>query len=787
MLAVIDSFGLKQHVTGATDRNGHTLDLVISRSDDMLILSSKATDLGFPDHYPVFTHMSLSKPTLPTKCVTYWKLKNITANELDTAIQSTSICSTTLADRTLDELTTLYDTSLSAVINGLAPLRTRSITIRPEAKWYNEETRAAKQQRRQAERRWRKSGLTVHRDIYIEQKQRVNTIITEAKASYYKEAIQDHKGDTKQLFKFINNLLGKTNGSPLPSEKTNMEVADMFSDFFIEKIFRIQESIPDTPYHTEPPAVNVTSPLSDFHPVSEEEVIKIIKTCANKSCDLDPLPTSVLKQGLKHLGPIITAIINKSLCTGTFPTTYKQALVTPLLKKASLDPDECKNYRPVSNLGFISKVLEKVVAAQLNQHLQENGLQEPLQSAYRQGHSCETALLKVHNDIVRALGEKKVVLLVLLDLSAAFDTVNHHYLLDTLSHLGICDTALQWFSSYLIGRQQRINIKGTLSDSKTLSCGVPQGSVLGPVLFTVYTSTLGQLIRKYLPRYHLYADDTQLYIHARPDQLHTVVKSMEMCIAQVQAWMCGHHLKMNESKTEFLVISSRQAACKIQTPTLNIGGHTIVPTNSARNIGVIMDSQASMEAHVNNICKKAYGQLHNICKIKRYIDRDSLECIIHAFVTTKLDFCNSVLCGIGQSLTVRLQRVQNTAARILTGHRRCDHITPVLFSLHWLPIEQRIKFKILIMVYKSINAMAPVYLQELVKLYQPPRRLRSADHHLLEVPFSRSTKATSQAFSIVGPSLWNKIPLDIRSAWSLTVFKSKLKTYLFTSYYEQSI
>ena len=282
----------------------------------------------------------------------------------------------------------------------------------------------------------------------------------------------------------------------------------------------------------------------------------------------------------------------------------------------------------------------------------------------------------------------------------------------------------------------------------------------------------------------MYADDTQLYVSARPDQLGTVITQLEKCLSQVQAWMCGHHLKMNESKTEFLLISSKQLAHKFNTPTLTIGDHAITPTLTARNIGVIMDSHATMEAHVNSVCKSAYQQLFNIRKLKRYLDKDSLECIVHAFVTTKLDFCNSVLCGIGSSLISKLQRVQNSAARILTGKKKFDHITPVLKSLHWLPIQQRIHFKVLVMVYKAVNNTAPTYIRELVQLRQSPRMLRSSDQLLLNIPFSRSSRACHQAFSIAGPVLWNSIPVDIRLASSLSVFKSKLKTYLFSIGYQ---
>ena len=327
-----------------------------------------------------------------------------------------------------------------------------------------------------------------------------------------------------------------------------------------------------------------------------------------------------MKMVLYELLPIITAIINKSLNTGTFPGRYKLALVSPLLKKQTLDPDVCKNYRPVSNLAFLSKVLEKVVASQLDDHLTVNNLQEPHQSAYRRGHSTETVLLSLHNDVIKAIGEQKIVLLVMLDLSAAFDTVSHECLLSTLKELGVCDTVLQWFESYLSGREQKINIKGTYSDVKELSCGVPQGSVLGPILFNIYTSSLGRMLRQLCPQYHMYADDSSLYLSIKPNQLSNATNQIAHCVSLVQKWMCKFHLKMNEDKTEFIMISSRQMSRRITPIPLLIGSEQIIPSSSVRNLGVIIDKFASMEDYISNICRSAYLQLRNISKLKKYLD-----------------------------------------------------------------------------------------------------------------------------------------------------------------------
>ena len=187
-----------------------------------------------------------------------------------------------------------------------------------------------------------------------------------------------------------------------------------------------------------------------------------------------------------------------------------------------------------------------------------------------------------------------------------------------------------------------------------------------------------------------------------------------------------------------------------------------------------------MEAHVNNICKTAFFQLHSIRKLRRCMDQSSLETIVHAFITSRLDYCNSVLCGLPGALCNKLQRVQNVAARILTGTPRHAHITPVLESLHWLPVHRRVEFKVLLLIYKALkNPAAPVYLKDLIKQYAPSRSLRSSDTDLIHVPFTSSSMVLSRAFHVAGPRLWNSLPRAIRAAQSTKQFKAKLKTHLF--------
>ena len=309
---------------------------------------------------------------------------------------------------------------------------------------------------------------------------------------------------------------------------------------------------------------------------------------ASTSCDLDPIPTNILKALLDILLKPITTIINLSLESGTFPLSFKEAHVTPLLKKSNLPVNNLKNYRPVSNLSFISKIIEKVVSNCLQAHINSNKLINPMQSAYRKFHSTETALFRVHNDISVSLDKGHVTALTLLDLSAAFDTIDHNTLTNRLAEwYGVFGMALAWFKSYLCGRHQKIKIDKYFSDSSLLEHGVPQGSVLGPLLFSLYTAPLSTIISSYALSHHLYADDTQIYISLTGDTATESLKMLQSCIIGVSAWMAQSKLKLNSSKTEFLLIGSKSQRGKfINLFLFAVLDNEMNPADSARNLGV---------------------------------------------------------------------------------------------------------------------------------------------------------------------------------------------------------
>ena len=392
------------------------------------------------------------------------------------------------------------------------------------------------------------------------------------------------------------------------------------------------------------------------------------------------MPTWIVKQCLDELVPIFTHIVNHSLCSGSFPATFKIAEVIPLIKKSTLDPELLNtcSYRSVSNLKFLSKVTEKAAIKQLQNYLGENKLYPELQSAYRKDHSCETALLRVMNDLLLTVDDRKDAVLVLLDLSAAFDTIDHDVLTQWLTFkYGVCETALNWFDSYIRGRKQVIRIAETKSESHDLLTGVPQGSVAGPQIFTLYASPIEDIVNKHQVSGMYYADDSQLYLSLDPNDFSPSVNKLETCIKEIKDWTRQNKLALNDGKTEIIHIKSRFSKTNA-LDSLTIGDSCVSTTKQAKNLGVIIDHSLSLEPHVNNICRLASHALRTIGRIRKYLDRDSTEKLVHAFISSRLDSNNSILYGLPQYQINKLQRIQNAAARLVTLTKKHEHITPIL-------------------------------------------------------------------------------------------------------------
>ena len=377
--------------------------------------------------------------------------------------------------------------------------------------------------------------------------------------------------------------------------------------------------------------------------------------------------------------------------------------------------------------------------------------------------------------------------LFLLDLSAAFDSIDYDVLCDVLQcHLGICGTALDLLRSFLHGRSQSVIIDGIQSELKQLTCGVPQGSVLGPIEFCLYMLPLGTILKYHEVQYHIYADDTQIYMSFKLNDPQCAIDNINKSISDLRTWMITNRLKINDSKTEFLIIRSPfSKVASLQDFTISVGGSSICCSETARNLGVIFDSAMNLESHIAHVCKIAYMNLRNIRKIRNVLTDQSASQLIHALISSRIDYCNSILYGMSDSVISDLQHIQNTAARILA---KCGnsfiHSKIILKKLHWLPIKQRIVYKILITTYKAYHSIAPKYICDLITRREYKRELRTNDQMNLVVPFVKRKHFGERSFSYAAPREWNNLELSIRKSESLESFKKKITTYLFEAAYK---
>ena len=217
--------------------------------------------------------------------------------------------------------------------------------------------------------------------------------------------------------------------------------------------------------------------------------------------------------------------------------------------------------------------------------------------------------------------------------------------------------------------------------------------------------------------------------------------------------------------------------------SFNVNGFNVAPSTSVRSLGVTLDRHLQMSEHVNSLCKSAFFSLKNISKIRKFLNHENTERLVHAFISSKIDYCNSILYGLPGEELDKIQRVQNAAARLVTKNKKFTNITPVLTRLHWLPVKARIDYKIILTVFKALNNMTPDYILELLQIYNPPRSLRSSNQNLLIIPKTATKTYGDRAFYSAAPTLWNNIPQSIRNCQTLHSFKSNLKTYLFRKYY----
>jgi len=778
---LLETFDLKQHISTPTHTSGHILDLLITKSTTS-VSTSGITDFYLSDHKAVTCKISSTVTSSPSRIKkTIRKISAIDIDNFSSDIRASSLF--TKPESSLISCCQQFESVITTLLDKHAPPKQIVCRANPTKPFITPEIQQQKKERSRLESIFRLNDSLENETLYKRQAVLVHRMVTKSKSSYFKKVIGDNKDKPKKLWKAMDSLLSRNIPKSLPSTTSPSALASSFLNFFNDKITNLCSTIPSCASSfsfADNPAISIPPQLSSFQSVTEHEVRRIILSSSDSSCSLDLIPTKLLKSCIDAFVPPITHLINLSLQEGVFPNQFKHAIVTPLLKKTTLPKNELSNYRPISNLNFISKVLERVLYSRLCCHLDSFPSLSSFQSAYRKFYSTETALIRIHNDITLAMDQQRVSALVLLDLSAAFDTIDHNILLSRLNTcFGVSDTAHSLLSSYLSERSQSVSIDQTCSPNLALLRGVPQGSVLGPLLFTLYTTPLSHLLTNSSLRFHFYADDTQIYISFSSAEVQDALAKLTSTLDQVHSWFCANRLVVNPSKTEYLLIGTSQQRSKVTNSSISFKNVLISPTVSARNLGVIFDSNLDFKSHISSICRSSFFHIRQLRQIRPSLDTNSAIILANALVHSKIDYCNSLLNGLPNTSIVRLQYVQNALARVVCNTTKLrSHTSNLLKSLHWLPITQRIKFKIASLTFKVINYNKPSYLAELLKPHKPSRSLRSSGTNRLSEPDIRSSIGR-RSFEYAAPKLWNSLPQDLRSCTSITTFQGKLKTHLF--------
>ena len=599
-----------------------------------------------------------------------------------------------------------------STLDDIAPLR-RCVRRPPKAvtKFLSDDAIKAKRLRRRLERRWLETRAETDRAAYRRSCRLANSAINASRQNHFSEQL-NNAATAKDRWRVAKELLHSTTTTHNRTLDELNNLCNLFSNFFVDKISTLKRticanaaSLADLVF---PNPVYAGSQLDILSPVSVPEVYKLITNIQPKTSSVDYIPTSIIKSCPVVFSEIICTLANLSFKAGVFPSMFKSAVVTPLIKKAGMDAEIPSNYRPISNLNNISKILERLFLARLQPQVLSSPHFNSLQSAYRPHHSTETALLFSLNNIYQSADNSQPTLLVSLDLSAAFDTIDHSTLLSRLeTSFGVSGSALSWLSSYLSNRSQIVRIGQSSSSITNLVSGVPQGSVLGPVLFSIYISPIGQIVSGHGISHQQYADDTQLYISLSKSNPAIGISQLETCLSSLHSWFCHNGLCLNPTKSDAILFGTQQRLHHFtDIPTINIAGSVVNLSNKITTLGVTLDSTLNFNAHVSSVCKTSYYHLQALKHIRPVLTQDMAASIAVALVQSRLDYANYAMLTILYQTSAnnihKLQRVRNMAARLVTRNKFA-HSDIDLSELHWLPVSKRINFKIAILTYKILH------------------------------------------------------------------------------------
>ena len=790
-LKKLEENSLKQGVIGSTHNLGGTLSLAVTSAMYPIyneISIGLENEICFSDHY----HLEMD---IPYKCVTLSDKVTLFRRNLDNLdgsftenLKSIDLLEI-VSSNEVNDVVLNYNTFLMNTFDSYCPLKKLVLNPHKKQKWFNSSLRETKRIVRQAERKYKKYPNLENQYELKNIRNLYSSSIKQTRSAYFANICDRNENDTSMLYRTVKYYLDDDSCRLLPTCENDETLANVFTNFFLQKIVKIREDIDNdssidislrSTHHT--PYIG-SNQFSSFNLLAQDDIVRLVNEMACKLNNDDPILLSYLKQHVSYFAPALEYIVNMSLQSGVFPDLLKHGNVSPIIKSKSADKEIHSNFRPVTTLPFLSKLLEKAASTQLLSYLESNDLIPQYQSAYLKGHSCETALFHFTNEVQQMLSKGQVVLLVQLDLSAAFDTVDHAVLLQLLQHkFGFTGIALKWFKSYLSGRTFSVKIGYVKGRRVLLIYGVPQGSVLGPLLFIIYISDLPAIASSYDVLFQSYADDSHLYAAFDPlVNLSETKARMKACVNKFELWMKSNYLKMNVGKTEVLFIAKPQDHALFSNMSISIGDKCYVSSSEhcIESLGSHISSTLHVNPTVSEVVKSCSYNLKRLSPFRYMLSVKHKLLLVKSFILNKVDYCSILLVNAPKGQVARLQRVLNKAIRFVYSLKQRDSVTYYLKDAHILPMESRIAYKSCTFVYKMLHENCPHYMKDVI-FKKPPqqRNLRSNSDNLL---YLQNTHQSTLQYGMI--KNWNCLPYEIRSVTTIDTFKTQLKTYYFNLSY----
>lgn len=776
--------------TRVTPTSAALIDLILTNKPEE-ISQSGVIHLGISDHSLVFAVRKFSLPKSgQTKVREVRDFKNFVENDF---IQDVSQLPWDIVYQ-FDNPNICWQVWKSLFLEALdrhAPLRRKRLKENA-IPWVTPQIKQRMRKRDFHKKQAVKHNSQTQWELYKTERNKVNIEMRKTKSKYFCEKIEDctHSKDVKKSWSLINTILGRkrksTNVKELLINNTTISddeaIAESFNDYFTNIGMKLAAE-----------SVNLYSNSCD-DPVNDERVDHCPDICfnfsdinvssvalrlqnlkASKATGLDNIPAKVLKVISHIIAPSLTAIFSLSLNMGIYVDEWKLARLSPIYK--SEDRRKCENYRPISILPIISKVFEREVFGQIYGYLNENSLLSKFQSGFRPKHGTLAALIQMCDQWLANMDNGKLNGVVFLDIRKAFDSINHEILLKKLKdQFGIHGVELKWFESYLMNRQQVCFVNGHTSLPKKMRCGIPQGSILGPLMFLLYVNDMPDYLKKTTPC--LYADDTQ--ISSASDDFDTLIDNLNYDLNNVQKWLSKNKLQHHPTKSKVMFIgSSYNLNNKVGDKPILLNNVPVSRTSTYTCLGVDIDEKLNWEKHVDTICSKVSAGIGAMRRVKPYVPPATLQTIYKSLVQPYFDYCSPLWDNCGKTLQEKLQKFQSRAARVITGTSYDVRSVDVLDTLGWQTLDVRRSQNKSIFMYKILNKHTAPNLNELFckrNISQNNYNLRNSETDL-SLPKPK-TEFLKKGFGYSGAMLWNHLSQDSKQSETLCSFKRAIRQTL---------